>query len=1484
MQALTDLEPSTTTEPGDPGADQDRPVFRVVGIGASAGGLESLQRFFDRMPADSGMAFVVVQHLSPDFKSVMDELLSRHSDMPVTLAVDGEPLEPNHVYLLPPGKEIHVREGKLWLRDREPTAFALPIDAFFRSLADDLGDAAIAIVLSGSGSDGSRGVVEVKRAGGLVLAESPATARFDSMPTSSVATGAVDRVCAPEEMPQLLCGLRAAPESSEQEIAGTPSEPKDALFDLLREQYGIDFARYKANTVSRRLARRLSLKGETDLHEYVNQLRDDPAELSTLYHDLLIGVTRFFRDPEAFQVLEERVIPDILERVPPQEEIRVWSAGCATGEEAYSMAILFHEALTRAKRPVNLKLLATDMHRASLERASSGIYTDDQLVHVSEERLMRYFTRRGGSHQVSGDLRQLVVFAPHNVMKDAPFTRMNLIACRNLLIYLDAEAQRSVISLFHFGLASGGILFLGSSETAGGLSHEFSVIHERAKLFRKRRDVRLLKPVPLSPGGQIVPTRPTDGVSSPRGVGIEPRLLASYDQLLDRFLPPSFLVDEQGRLLDSFGGAERFLSIKRRRPSGNLLDLVDGNLRAVLATAMQRVVRTGQAVSLLGLRLTEEETPHRVVVELVNPPRDEGVHLLVRIEEDAVGRPAARDVSAPLVDQLDPNAASVERVQSLEGELSYAKEVLQATVEELETSNEELQATNEELIASNEELQSTNEELQSTNEELYSVNAEYQQKIEELQQLNADIQHLLEGTDVGTIFLDSGLRIRKYTSRIANVFRVQEQDIGRELGDFSHTIKRPSLMDDLRRVLNEGISVEDEVRDEAGTPFFLRILPYRSGPVDRDVGVAANRSITGVVLTITDTTALERAREHLARLSAIVESSDDAIVGKDLDGIVLTWNRGAERLYGYTAEEAIGRDIRFLSPPGNSSEIDGFLAAIRRGERVEHVNTERLCKDGTRIQVSITLSPILDASGTIVGASAIARDVTPVLRAEREVRAQKEQIELLLASTAEAICGVDTDGHLTFSNAACARLLGYDSTESLLGHRLHELVHNIRLDGTPLSSEESEMEAAIRAGRPTHSSDETFVRADGRRFPVEYWSHPVSREGKVVGAVVTFLDITERRRALTELEENSRRREQFLAMLSHELRNPLAAILNAAGVVRSRHAGPTGLEHAGAVLERQGSHMARLLDDLLDVSRFANGKFELRKEPTCFAEAIDAAVESVQSRYADAGVLLEQRIQGRPLSVHGDPARLQQVVTNLLSNAVRHSARGQRVTLTADVEGGHVVVRVRDEGEGIEPERLPQVFDLFVQFGQQLHRANGGLGVGLTLVRSIVELHGGQVEAASEGVGKGCLFTVRIPKGEGCVEHAGGPGAETSKPRRIVVVEDQSDTREMLRILLEGQGHTVEEAGDGSAGIQVIAREKPDVALVDLGLPTLSGFEVARQIRQRQELAGVFLIALSGYGSESDILEAREAGFDTHLTKPTDTNRLYRLIERLRSE
>ncbi len=451
------------SSPTRPDADPDF----IVGVGASAGGLESLEKFFDNMPAVSGMAFVIIQHLSPDFKSMMDELLARHTDITIQRAEDGMAVLANNIYLLPPTKEMTIVEGCLRLTDKDPSqGLALPIDIFFSSLAQDCGDRSVAIVLSGTGSDGSRGIADVKRVGGLVLCENDRTAKFNGMPISAQETGAVDVVLTAEELPLALMKYVDSPmkwrlKNGPQPIDAPPLVGVEAVFDLLRREYDIDFSHYKPSTVSRRIERRLSLVHAGNLDEYVERLRDDSEELNALYRDLLIGVTKFFRDSGAFEVLERETIPDVLERVPKNQEIRIWVAGCATGEEAYSLAILFYEALERAGRPINLKVFATDVHKVSLEHAGVGLFDDDRVATVSPERLRRFFQKRQSGYQVSQDLRQLIVFAQHNVIKDAPFTNLDLISCRNMLIYFQPQAQTKALSLFHFGLKTDGTLLLG---------------------------------------------------------------------------------------------------------------------------------------------------------------------------------------------------------------------------------------------------------------------------------------------------------------------------------------------------------------------------------------------------------------------------------------------------------------------------------------------------------------------------------------------------------------------------------------------------------------------------------------------------------------------------------------------------------------------------------------------------------------------------------------------------------------------------------------------------------------------------------------------------------------------------------------------------------------------------------------------------------------------------------------------------------------
>jgi two-component system, chemotaxis family, CheB/CheR fusion protein len=653
-------------------------------------------------------------------------------------------------------------------------------------------------------------------------------------------------------------------------------------------------------------------------------------------------------------------------------------------------------------------------------------------------------------------------------------------------------------------------------------------------------------------------------------------------------------------------------------------------------------------------------------------------------------------------------AASLERLSSLESELQYTRETLQATIEELETSNEEMQATNEELVASNEELQSTNEELHSVNEELYTVNAEYQHKIGELKELNTDMAHLLEGTDCGTVFLDRELRIRRFTSRIASVFRFQQHDIGRRIGDFSHNIERETLMDEIAGALHKGRVIEDEVRDRDGTPYFLRILPYRV--VTRGNGAHDQLPIEGVVLTLTDMTALDKARTRVEQLSAIVEWSDDAIMGLDLDGTITSWNRGAERCYGYTATEAIGKNARLLMAPGTAEALQTYLRQIANGERVEHASSMSLRKDGTLTDVSVMLSPIFSRA-KVAGAAAIARDIRMLSQTQRALEEEQRKVKGLL-----------------------------------------------------------------------------------------------------------------------------QRREEFLAMLSHELRNPLAAVVSATSVLDQDESAHT-VRRCRAVIKRQATHMKRLLDDLLDVSRMTSDKFQIHREELDLRDAIETAIETTSPLFAERHITLESAVPDRQLPVNGDVRRLTQVITNLLANAAVYSPMRSTVWLAVSTRGDELEVHVRDHGEGIEPALQPRIFDLFVQSEQKLDRSRGGLGVGLSLAKMIVDLHGGTISVHSEGIGKGSEFTVTLPLTQGAISMARAPQRTRGGKCKIVLVDDQDDSRTMLRMLFEARQHIVFDAADGMAALELIAEQKPDVAFIDIGLPTMNGFEVAQHSRSLSTFA-----------------------------------------------
>ncbi len=945
-----------------------RPV-RIVAIGASAGGLEALELFFDAMSADSGAAFVIVQHLSPDFPSAMDELLARHTRMRIRSAKSGMEVEPNMIYLRPARQSLIIEQGLFVLEQEDKTTHLnFPIDAFLKSLASDQKEGAIAIILSGTGTDGTLGAAAVRDAGGMVLAQEPDTARFDSMPRSVIEQNLANGAASPKMLPRLLQRILSGEPlqlADEHEDDAGAGDPERHILQLLQRRCGTDFGHYKKTTIGRRIRRRAEMAHFDNLAAYAAKLEREPDEIDLLSRDLLIGVTSFFRDPEAFNVLAEKLVPRVMANVSAQRPLRVWVPGCATGEEAYSIAILLLEYARKKGIELHAKIFATDIYRPALERAGRGVYDEGIVKPLGPELLERYFDMSGDSYVAKQQLRRFVVFSAHNLLKDPPFTRMDVVSCRNLLIYFDEVAQRTALMLFHFALDRNGILFLGPSETVSELSDEFGVVDQHWRIFRKLRDVRLreslrlpssmpLRDEPAANADGRFPSTIVVGGGAARSTPHRRGLAKAYDAILDRFAPSGVLVTRDGTILHVFGDAHKYLEFKGGRFSPLITNAVAEELRHTISTGLERMRgrNTAPFVRRVQCRLgNEQEKTFKVTVERLNGSdwQDED-YCMVTFDEVARAKKGAK--ARQRVESIGMLELYQERIRDLENELRVTEESLQTTIEEMETTNKELQVTNEELMSANEELQSTNEELNSVNEELLSVSAEHQRKIDELVELTMDMDHLLKSTDIGVIYLDRDLRVRRLTPAIASTFNLLEQDIGRPIEHITARFHHPELIDEIKSVLNGNPASEHEIAVE-DRAFLLRILPYQVGP---DTG--------GVVLALIDITQRKHIENALraseTRLSTIIETAVDAIVIIDEKGIVQSFNPSAEKIFGYGSDEVVGKNVAVLMPEPMRSAHDGYIASyietgvgkvINIGREVEGCQ-----KDGSKIALDLALT------------------------------------------------------------------------------------------------------------------------------------------------------------------------------------------------------------------------------------------------------------------------------------------------------------------------------------------------------------------------------------------------------------------------------------------------------------------------------------------------------------------------------------------------
>jgi two-component system, chemotaxis family, CheB/CheR fusion protein len=1358
-------------------------IFPIVGIGASAGGLEAFTELLQHLPTDTGMAFVLIQHLSPDHKSLLREILSRATEMPVHEVVDNTTVEPNQLYVIPPGKQMVISGGVLKLMPREKNrGVPMTIDTFFFSLASDWGNKAIAIVLSGGDGDGALGAKAIKVAGGITFAQCENTAQVSSMPNTAVATGHIDFILTPHEIAAELGKISRHPyvvdttlvnvaEDAEELVEG--KNALQSIFSLLRIVTGVDFSHYKHTTLKRRILRRMVLYQIERLENYVIFLQNHPAEVQALYEDVLINVTSFMRDREAFEALKTKVFPIITKDKSPSVPIRIWVAGCSTGEEAYSIAICLLEFLETQLLVPAIQIYATDISESAIEKARIGIYKHSQMVDISPERLRRFFVEQDDGYQICKPVRELCVFAKQNLCADPPFSKLDLITCRNVMIYFGATLQKKILPTFHYALKATGFLMLGTSETVGEFLDLFSLVDKKYKIYARK-----LIPARL-PLDVVTNNHPLNLVEYSSQINKEAftdlDLQKEADRIvLNHYAPAGVVTNYDLEILQFRGQTSRYLEPTPGRASLNLLKMVREDLRLEVRTAIGQAKKQDVPVIKQSLQIWENEQERLVNVSIFpfKARTLEERYFLILFEE-APTAPSGAEISNQTSGRKPTNDKEVAR---LEQELRSTKEHLQSVIEEQEASNQDLRAANEEILSSNEELQSINEELetakeeiQATNEELNTVNDELCRRNLELNQLSNDLENLLSSTNIPIVMLGADVRIRRFTPQARQILNLIPTDVGRPLGDINHNLNVPDLEQEILSVINTFSVKEQEVQDQKGHWYDLRIRPYRT----------IDNKIDGAVMMLVDIDALKRSAQQLTEsrnyARAIVETMREPLVVLDASLQVITANRAFYETFQVSATQVEGRNIFEL---GNGQW-----------------------------------------------------DIPNLRTLLKQIIPSNNQLS-------------------EFQNL-------------LVEHEFEQIGRKIM------------MLNARRMSQPNHQ-DMILLAIDD-----------ITQQELLQRERTQLLELEQSSRATAEAANRSK--DEFLSILSHELRNPLNSLLGWAQLLRRQKVDANKLARGLEAIENSAKIQTQLIEDLLDISRITSGKMRLDARVIELTPIIEAAIEVVRVSADAKQIQLVSTLDAAPEQILGDPVRLQQIVWNLLTNAIKFTPPTGRVEIKLEYVDSTAQIEVSDTGKGINAKFLPYVFDRFRQADSSLSRSNPGIGLGLAIVNNLVELHGGTVNADSSGEGHGATFTVRLPLQTpiskptvpllGAIDMFTPVEDITSLAGvRVLILDDAPDVRELFTVILEGYGAVVATVATPENAIEsLIANPQGyDVLLSDISMPGEDGYTFIRRVRQLgAELGGqIPAAALTANARSEDTALAIAAGFQMHLTKPVPPERL----------